>query len=205
MIQVVDIHNFKPFGRPQHIHLSTINLVYGPNSAGKSSLIQSLMLLRQSTEPHGTLDRLVPRGEYVDLGSFGAFVYKHDYDREFSISIKYDSPFERPRATERISPLHRHESTRVSLRFRASSSAGSRKKDSSELGSVRYFTKGALPLDMTLAREHYDAKSAAMGLRRAPFRVADEASLKSYLDYAKTFRSEGTHRTCTNAGKICGS
>ena len=82
----------------QSARLSKLNLIYGPNSGGKSSIIQALLLLKQSrtddyetryldAEPTG---KLMPRGEYVDLGSFSALIHKHDQDRTLGIALSYD-------------------------------------------------------------------------------------------------------------------
>ena len=46
MISELKIGNFKAFGPAQTIPLRPITLVFGPNSAGKSSIIQSLLLAR---------------------------------------------------------------------------------------------------------------------------------------------------------------
>ena len=56
MLFELRLRNFKPFGDElQTAYLSKVNLVYGPNSGGKSSLIQALLLLKQSRqEPYET-------------------------------------------------------------------------------------------------------------------------------------------------------
>ncbi|WP_353260286.1 AAA family ATPase, partial [Prochlorothrix hollandica] len=45
MLKHYEITNFKAFGKTQAIPLRPITLIYGPNSSGKSSIIQSLLLL----------------------------------------------------------------------------------------------------------------------------------------------------------------
>ena len=50
MLREVSLENFKPFRDRQIANLAPITLVYGPNSGGKSSFIQALMLLKQSVE-----------------------------------------------------------------------------------------------------------------------------------------------------------
>ena len=98
MLFELGLRNFKSFGDElQTAHLSKLNLIYGPNSGGKSSLIQALLLLKQSRdnrfetyyptrEPSG---KLRPRGEFVDLGSFAALLHKHDLERELEITLSY--------------------------------------------------------------------------------------------------------------------
>ena len=65
--------NFKSIGGPEAttVPLAPITLIYGPNSSGKSSLVQSLLLLKQTAEswdPRRTSP--IIRGPLVDLGSF---------------------------------------------------------------------------------------------------------------------------------------
>ena len=49
MLTGLGLRNFKAFGdEMQEAPLSKITLIYGPNSGGKSSIIQALLLLKQS-------------------------------------------------------------------------------------------------------------------------------------------------------------
>ena len=98
MLFELGLRNFKAFGDDlQTAFFSKLNFVYGPNSGGKTSLIQALLLLKQSLkEPYETIysakepmGKLRPRGEYVDLGSFSAFIHRHDSERELEISLSY--------------------------------------------------------------------------------------------------------------------
>ena len=51
MLTGIGLRNFKAFGdEMQEAPLSKITLIYGPNSGGKSSIIQALLLLKQSLE-----------------------------------------------------------------------------------------------------------------------------------------------------------
>ncbi len=52
MLRAIEIENFKAFGKRQRIELAPITLIFGENSAGKSSILQSLSLLKQSRR-HG--------------------------------------------------------------------------------------------------------------------------------------------------------
>jgi len=54
MIKEYQISNFKPFAGAATIPIRPITLIFGANSSGKSSIIQSLLLLKQ------TIDRCIP-------------------------------------------------------------------------------------------------------------------------------------------------
>ncbi len=46
MLTGLVLENFKAIGARQVIPFASITLIFGPNSAGKSSILQSLLLLR---------------------------------------------------------------------------------------------------------------------------------------------------------------
>ena len=92
MLTGIGLRNFKAFGdEMQEAPLSKITLIYGPNSGGKSSIIQALLLLKQSLDStrQGFKRELMPVGN-VDLGSFPALIYKHQTERELEIKIQFD-------------------------------------------------------------------------------------------------------------------
>lgn len=90
MFTEIGIENFKAFGKMQRIPLKPITLLYGPNSSGKSSLMQSLLMLKQTLEESGD-DKIVllPKGNLVDLGGYQEFINGHDVHKEFNLSISF--------------------------------------------------------------------------------------------------------------------
>src|SRR5207253_2429815 len=150
MLYEVALENFKPFGTKQVAKLSNITLIYGPNSGGKSSLIQALMLLRQSIEGYEAFSSdLITRGEYVDLGSFKSLVHKHEVSREFALGLAYD----RPAVSRRpFNVPARDKSRRVELRFRKSRASSSRRMEITELAGVHYVLDDGKALDTKLVR-----------------------------------------------------
>ncbi|WP_220814747.1 AAA family ATPase [Pseudomonas paralcaligenes] len=91
MFTTIDIKNFKAFSDWQSLTLAPITLVYGPNSSGKSSIIHSIMLLKQSLTRPSTQGGLVSNGEYVDLGDYSSMVNEHDISKEIGFRISYTS------------------------------------------------------------------------------------------------------------------
>ena len=91
MFTEIGIENFKAFGKMQRIPLKPITLLYGPNSSGKSSFIQSLLLFKQTLE-ESTNDEvpLLSRGNLVDLGDYSEFIHKHDDKNEFKMSFSFN-------------------------------------------------------------------------------------------------------------------
>jgi predicted ATPase len=90
MFTGIGIENFKAFGKMQSIHLKPITLIYGPNSSGKSSLMQSLLLFKQTLEESGDGKIvLLPKGNLVDLGGYQEFINGHDTKKDFNLSLSF--------------------------------------------------------------------------------------------------------------------
>jgi hypothetical protein len=86
------ISNYKAFGQGiQEMPLKSITLIFGPNSAGKSSLLHSLFWALSSSQSGDFESRVakVTSGD-VELGAFRSLLHKHDLSRriEVSFSIK---------------------------------------------------------------------------------------------------------------------
>ncbi|EOB1205651.1 AAA family ATPase [Photobacterium damselae] len=91
MLKKIKLENFKSFGEYQEIELAPLTLLYGPNSSGKSSIIQSLLLIKQSMENRNQHAAPTFSGNLVDLGSFKTVVHKHNAEKDISFEIEYMS------------------------------------------------------------------------------------------------------------------
>ena len=60
MLRAFELENFKAFGQPTTIELAPITLFFGENSAGKSSILQGLNLLKQTHESREAGAALLP-------------------------------------------------------------------------------------------------------------------------------------------------
>lgn len=90
MFNEIRIENFKCFSGMQKIPLKPITLLYGPNSSGKSSILQSLLLFKQTLEASGNEEIvLLPKGDLVDLGGYSEFVNGHDAKKEITIGFSF--------------------------------------------------------------------------------------------------------------------
>jgi hypothetical protein len=82
------IQNFKAFPDSGTLPLRPITLVYGPNSSGKSSIIQSILLLKQTLEEAENPETLLlPKGNLVDLGNYREFVHCHELSNVFAFTF----------------------------------------------------------------------------------------------------------------------
>jgi AAA15 family ATPase/GTPase len=90
MITEFKLENFKAFAQVQSAQIKPITLIYGANSSGKSSIIQALLMLKQTLEEQGNeTDSLLPKGSLIDLGSFREFVNVHDTSREVAFYFAF--------------------------------------------------------------------------------------------------------------------
>jgi len=84
------LRNFKSIGEEaQTIELAPYTLLFGPNSAGKSTLIQSLIYVHELLTK-GTRDvhKTELGGEAIDLGGFLKTVHGQNPDRDISIELE---------------------------------------------------------------------------------------------------------------------
>ncbi len=70
MLTQIKLKNFKVFKEETSFPLAKINLLTGINGRGKSSLLQALLLMRQSIEQDENTSQLYLNGSCVRLGSF---------------------------------------------------------------------------------------------------------------------------------------
>ncbi len=82
------LENFKSIGEAVKIPLRPLTLIFGKNSAGKSSILQSLLLLKQSIDEKV----LNPYGPYARLGSYSSLVHLHETDRDLGIGVTFGAP-----------------------------------------------------------------------------------------------------------------
>jgi hypothetical protein len=192
MLDALRIKNFKPFGAEQRVPLAPITLIYGPNSAGKSSIIQALLFLKQSVEGKTCL----PRGRYVDLGSFRALVHKHRLNEPVELTPEFrDLPEyfhimamgEDPPFLERTFFDGRDRFVRAA--FGLEKGDGARRRTAS-LREIEFSEAGRPGLKTRFRRHSITPKEMASAERSRPltstWRLADRSSARSLARYAAT-------------------
>jgi len=85
------LENFKRFPQLDLDLDSKIILLLGPNSSGKSSVIKSLLALKQTASSSNEHEVLAPQGDYVDLGIYRDYVFEHKTDRRIKIGLSVPS------------------------------------------------------------------------------------------------------------------
>ena len=93
MIEALTLHNFKAW-RKLDISFGSVTALFGPNSSGKSSLLQFLLMLKQTknaTDRRLVLDLGSP-DKLVNLGSFGDIIHRHEDDEDISWKLAWELP-----------------------------------------------------------------------------------------------------------------
>jgi hypothetical protein len=88
-ITSITIENLKGISAPVTIPLRPITLLFGANSAGKSTILHAIHYARELLERNNANpDRALHGGEAIELGGFRNLVHKHDLNRAIRIRIE---------------------------------------------------------------------------------------------------------------------
>lgn len=89
MLTGITLENFKAFKEPQFIPIKPITLVFGPNSAGKSSIIHALAFLKHVHQTDGDCNpgQMNYGWSNLELGSWENLVFGHDKDASMMIKL----------------------------------------------------------------------------------------------------------------------
>ena len=161
VLDYLQVGNFKAFGPDQRLDLSPLTLIYGENSSGKSSLLQALLLLKQSFAGLDRFSRdpyLDFRGGSVDLGGFTASVHDHNE----AASLRFTLPI---RPTVNQSWFAGLLPERVDLEMRFSFDVATRRTAASY---VRFNVRTSEQREEPLLLERRDVKGAPRLMLRTP-------------------------------------
>lgn len=135
MLREMRIQNFKAWRDTGSIRLAPITVFFGANSAGKTSLLQFLLMLKQTAESPDRR-RVLNLGDaysLVSLGNFKDILYKHSSEKKLDFEISWDMSFNR---TYKDPTWTQGEISWSSLSFQASLSTDS--KAGPEINSFSY-------------------------------------------------------------------
>jgi predicted ABC-type ATPase len=89
LIKSIAVKNFKGFSEEVRIDLRPITLLFGANSAGKSSVLHALQYVREILERNNAnADRTAQGGEAIDLGGFMNLVHGRSVERQIEVEVE---------------------------------------------------------------------------------------------------------------------
>src|SRR5438874_9319820 len=96
MLTSLSASNFKSWREIPPMRLAPITGLFGANSSGKTSILQLLLMLRQTVESPDRAQVLNLGGgrSLVSLGTFDEVVYRHDHSAPLAWRIEWSLPHE---------------------------------------------------------------------------------------------------------------
>ncbi|MCY4071046.1 MAG: DUF3696 domain-containing protein [Chloroflexi bacterium] len=92
MLRKIGLKNFKCW-QALDIDLAPITLFFGSNSSGKTAILQSLLMLKQTArgfDPDQHINFGGSDRDYVDLGSYQKLVLGHQIDTNIGLTLQWD-------------------------------------------------------------------------------------------------------------------
>lgn len=91
MITAITIQNFKGIGNePFRLPIKPLTLLFGPNSAGKSTILQAIHYAREVLNRHNLdAEGSEAGGDFVKLGGFRNFVHRREFHRR-AVTIQFE-------------------------------------------------------------------------------------------------------------------
>ena len=88
MVNSIEIKNFKSI-KKKYFPLRNLNILLGLNGMGKSSFIQTLLVLRQSYDLRRGYKLEINNGSYVKLGSTKDVLYQYSKNENLSLNLEF--------------------------------------------------------------------------------------------------------------------
>jgi len=101
MIKKLSLSNYRAFEEIS-LDFSKINLFFGPNNSGKSSLLSSINLLSQTLQSRDPNVPILLNGNLEELGTFRDIVFKNEVKRKIKIGVGVELEIGRPYRTKEI-------------------------------------------------------------------------------------------------------
>jgi hypothetical protein len=89
-LAVIELENFKGIADRQRVELRPITLLFGPNSAGKSTVIQALHYVREVLARRNIDPDVTVAGGLLNLGGFTSLIHRHELDRSLRVKLEVD-------------------------------------------------------------------------------------------------------------------
>jgi predicted ATPase len=89
MLENISLKNFKAFSALEELDIKPITILSGTNSCGKSSLLQSILLLKQTLESQSLNQTILLNGRFVRLGTFENIVFQKKSSNKVELKFSF--------------------------------------------------------------------------------------------------------------------
>ncbi|MBD1936492.1 AAA family ATPase [Microcoleus sp. FACHB-68] len=89
MLENISLKNFKAFSSLEDLDIKPITILSGTNSCGKSSLLQSILLLKQTLESQSLNQTLLLNGRFVRLGTFENIIFQKKPENKVELKFSF--------------------------------------------------------------------------------------------------------------------
>jgi predicted ATPase len=122
MLNTLRIQNFKSWKDSGLIRLAPLTVFFGVNSAGKTSLLQFLLMLKQTSESQDQRRVVHPGDDYtaVELGTFQDLIFEHNLNN----NLEFEFSWTLPKPLVLVDRLKRKTETNLLRFFARAASAG---------------------------------------------------------------------------------
>lgn len=189
MLERLQFTNFKTWERVD-MPLGRVTALFGTNSSGKTSILQFLLLLKQTKDATDRSIALELNGDLVQLGTITDAIHRHDNER----AIRFRCDFARPGELRLLDPEGKRRTAMASSKRFAIESEVIVKQQAPSARLLRYFFE---PLVFSLTTKNgddtqFELKEEGLGapLKRTSGRPwALPGPIKSYAfpDQARTY------------------
>ena len=90
MIKSISLENFKCYQERVTFPTAKINILYGMNGRGKSTILQALLLFNQTLLDKNTISKLQLKGRILNIGTFYDVINRYSNTDSFGIEIMDD-------------------------------------------------------------------------------------------------------------------
>ncbi len=95
MITELSVQNFKSWKDTNKLQIAPLTGFFGANSSGKTSLLQTLLMLKQTVERPSDWKGVIDFGDdnsLVNLGSFDETIHQHNVDLNLDVAVSWELP-----------------------------------------------------------------------------------------------------------------